>query len=149
MTEKRTEIKPELPYWAICYGTHTVNHDNEDELEEDGSYSSDMTSRYWLVEFDSATELEEYIANASVSAGESMGEFTFDVVRLYTSWEMHNYNVQDEEDAKKEEPEYNAFGSLVPESDVWVDDVETPSADEEEFVDQDMYGRLSTEEDEE
>lgn len=120
MTEKRTEIKPELPYWAICYGTHTVNHDNEDELEEDGSYSSDMTSKYWLVEFDSATELDEYLGNSSVSAGESMGEYTFDVVRLYTSWEMHNWNLEDENASKEEE----------------------------EPVEQDMYGRICEEEEE-
>lgn len=63
-------------------------------------YSSKNHSRIGLVECDTAKELDKFIEELSVTAGESMGEESFEVIALYQSWDVHNQNVGYEEEAE-------------------------------------------------
>jgi len=74
MTHTTTNIEINKPYWAICQG--------EDEANP------------VLVQTDTATELEDILADGSVSYGEEGKNFT--VHALSVSWELFHQIVEEE-----------------------------------------------------
>ena len=80
MAHKTTTIEINKPYWAICQG--------EDEANP------------VLIETDTATELEDILADGSVHYGEQGKDFK--VHALYTSWDVFHAQVKNEEQTNDE-----------------------------------------------
>lgn len=80
-------IKITNRFWAIVR-----------EQDRHGYHTGKEFDNTALVECDTATELSNFIADKSVEAGESMGDYSFIVVGLYTSWEQFNSTVKYEEE---------------------------------------------------
>lgn len=74
-------IKITKPYWALC--RHASS----------GGFTGAVFDDVFLIECDSAKELDENLADGSVDAGESMGEYSFKVLTLYQSWEVFQQDV--------------------------------------------------------
>jgi hypothetical protein len=82
-----TNINITKPFWALCHHSSST-----------GGFTGRIFSEYFLIECDSAKELDENLADGSVDAGESMREYSFHVVALYTDWELHHQNVAYQEE---------------------------------------------------
>ena len=76
---KSTELKMSKEFWAIVrYG------------DAQGYHTGVASMRTTLIETDTATELDTIIANGTVGAGESMGDYVFDVIALSHTWDIFN-----------------------------------------------------------
>ena len=105
----QTSITPKLPYWAIV--SHTI--ENWEETDEDGCSGGTTSTEYTLVEFQEVLELEEYLSEQSERAGESFGEYRriyFNVIKLYTTWDVHNSDVKEAEEWLKMDKEAKEKG---------------------------------------
>ena len=98
---RNTEIKPTESYWAIVRLTDIK-----------GAHTGKAFNKIELVEFKGILALDQWLADMSVEAGESMGAFTFEVLTLYTSWDQFRQDVEnekefDEEIRRERNEEYN------------------------------------------
>lgn len=88
-----TDIKISKPFWAIVECT-----------DFNGYHTGKPYQVVTLIEFDTATELDEAIGAGSVEAGESMGAYVFEVLAMYQDWNVHQQNVGYEQEARESEP---------------------------------------------
>jgi hypothetical protein len=86
-----TPINITKSYWAIIHHASFT-----------GGFNGKKFNEFFVVECDSATELDNLLGEGSVDSGESMGDYTFEVLSLYNSWEVHHQNVGYEAEAKEE-----------------------------------------------
>lgn len=97
MREKITDINITEKYWAIVHSRDIK-----------GVHSGHAFDKRILVEFNDVLALDKYLSNGSQDAGESMGEYEFNIVSLYTDWDQFQEDVNNQIDTNKERnDEYN------------------------------------------
>ncbi len=85
-----TEIKPVKPFWAIVRST-----------DENGFHTGKGFHKIVMSEFDTAKDLSDSLAELSVEAGESMGDFHYKILGKSHSWDHLNKIVAMEEEEEK------------------------------------------------
>lgn len=83
---KQTTLNIEKPFWAIIRCG-----------DPNGYHTGKAYMKTTLIETDTATELNNILADGSVESGESMGDFVFKVLAL------SHKNLNEIEDCEKEE----------------------------------------------
>lgn len=87
MMNKKTKISfdKRLPFWAIvCSGDAKGYHTGYKKIE------------VCLYEFETARELQDFLSDGSVESGKSMGDFTFNVLALFTTFDILKQMVEAE-----------------------------------------------------
>jgi len=92
MVKTKTELKFENEFWAIVRSGDVKGYHTGTPSMETAIYG-----------FDTAKELEEFIADGSVESGESMGDYCFNVIKVSHSWEILRQLVECEEAGDHEE----------------------------------------------
>jgi hypothetical protein len=102
----KTELKLKLPFWAMVK-SGDVN----------GYHTGKESMQTALYEFETATELNDFLASGSVESGESMGDFLFNVLKVshnnLNELETLETQAKEEADAEKEYQETNALFGLT------------------------------------
>ena len=91
---KQTDLKISLPYWAIVK-SGDVN----------GYHTGKKSLKTALYEFETATELNDFLASGSVESGESMGDFAFNIIAVSHENlnELERYETEQKEQEAQEQ----------------------------------------------
>ena len=87
-----TKLNITKPYWVIVY-----------MADPNGYHTGTKSSEIVLIESDDILELDDFIADKSVEAGESMGDYVFKVLSISPSWEIFHQVVKDARNEKEVE----------------------------------------------
>ena len=89
---KQTKLEMEKPYWCIVKSGDVK-----------GYYTGKADVQVNLFEFDTVTEMQDFLGDGSVEAGESMGDYMFKQLAISHSWQELNAFVEEEKEVKLQE----------------------------------------------